>query len=374
MENTAPANTYCKNCNCRIDTPSHSYCPYCGQKYLDKLTLTSLFYNAINGFFSFDSKLKKTILPFLFKPGMVARKFIDGKRQTYLHPVQIYVFSSFIFLLLLSQLSKSWGGFDINNAKKTDGLYLNLNDFTKDDSEEEQLQAILDTLEIRNEKDSIGDVDLAQQLDSLYTVGAVDSLQLEQLKLMANLGSDVTRKLDSMILVGATNEEIMNKMLSLEGIENRSKLTFLSRKMAYGAINFYRDNGDDAFSVWISQLSIVSMLMVPLYAIFLLLFHIRRNKSFAENLSHAFFLFSFVFLFCSLLILIRLVFGEKWNWLISMFFILPPIYFLLSFITFYKQGFFKAFIKLSIISFFFGTFMIVFGSVISILLTLLKYS
>jgi len=365
---------YCPNCNCRIDTPSHNFCPYCGQKYLDKITLTSLFYNAVNGFFSFDSKLNKTILPFLFKPGHVASKFIEGKRQTYLHPVQLYVFSSFIFLFLLTQVSNTWESFDMGRVTTDDGIVISPDSFFDEDTTETRdvvLMNMIDTIESITESNP--NTTFAQVVDSLVNIGEIDSttVNIQSLKNISKRQSDFMRKLDSLIEIGATNVEIGEELFDYDEAE-KGRFGFFVTKIMHGTLNFYRENGEGVAKVWVSQLSVVCVLFVPLYALFLLVFHWRRNKSFPENLSHALFLFSFVFLFLALLLLLGLF--TKWEWQYQLFFVIPPIYFLISFMAFYKQGFFKAIIKLTIISTIFGTMMLGFGIAISIFLTILQYS
>ncbi len=38
----------------------------------------------------------------MFRPGYLARKFIEGKRLLYLHPAQYYLFVSVVFFFLFS--------------------------------------------------------------------------------------------------------------------------------------------------------------------------------------------------------------------------------------------------------------------------------
>ena len=74
----------CKNCGEPFDE-GFSFCPHCGQKSNDELTIGVLFYNTISNYFSFDARFLKSFLPLMFKPGHLAKEFIKGKRLLYLH-------------------------------------------------------------------------------------------------------------------------------------------------------------------------------------------------------------------------------------------------------------------------------------------------
>ena len=91
----------CKNCGEPFDE-GFSFCPHCGQKSNDELTIGVLFYNTISNYFSFDARFLKSFLPLMFKPGYLAKEFIKGKRLLYLHPAQMYLFISVIFFFVIS--------------------------------------------------------------------------------------------------------------------------------------------------------------------------------------------------------------------------------------------------------------------------------
>ena len=54
----------CQNCEKSI-SQTHKFCPECGQKHAEKLTIGVLFRNTIASYFSFDSRFFKTILPLI---------------------------------------------------------------------------------------------------------------------------------------------------------------------------------------------------------------------------------------------------------------------------------------------------------------------
>ena len=91
----------CKNCEESFDA-SFDYCPYCGQETVDNLTFGVLFSNTISNYFSIDARFFKSFIPLMTKPGVLARHFVGGKRLSYLHPAQFYLFISVVFFFIFS--------------------------------------------------------------------------------------------------------------------------------------------------------------------------------------------------------------------------------------------------------------------------------
>ena len=98
METNTPT---CQNCEKPYEE-GFEFCPHCGQKTNEDLTIGVLFYNTISNYFSFDARFLKSFIPLMFRPGYLARKFLEGKRLLFLHPAQMYLFVSVIFFFILS--------------------------------------------------------------------------------------------------------------------------------------------------------------------------------------------------------------------------------------------------------------------------------
>ncbi len=93
--------TKCLNCEEPLEE-GFQFCPNYGQKSNEVLTVGVLFYNTIANYFSFDARFFKSFFPLMFKPGKLAKCFIQGKRLLYLHPAQMYLFVSVVFFFLFS--------------------------------------------------------------------------------------------------------------------------------------------------------------------------------------------------------------------------------------------------------------------------------
>ena len=91
----------CQNCEQPYDK-GFRFCPHCGQKTNDELTLGVLFYNTISNYFSFDARFFKSFIPLMIRPGYLAKEFVKGKRLLYLHPAQMYLFVAVIFFFIFN--------------------------------------------------------------------------------------------------------------------------------------------------------------------------------------------------------------------------------------------------------------------------------
>jgi Protein of unknown function (DUF3667) len=96
-QNTCPS--------CQAPRPE-KYCPNCGEKKIasSDFTLQHIFGEGFSFLTNLDSKLYNTIVGLLFKPGTLTKAYIDGRRQPYMKPFQIFVLSSILFYLLMSDM------------------------------------------------------------------------------------------------------------------------------------------------------------------------------------------------------------------------------------------------------------------------------
>jgi hypothetical protein len=67
--------------------------------------LKHLLVEAVEGILHFDIKSVRTVQALAFKPGFLTSEFIKGKRVSYVPPVRLYIFISFLFFLVLSLLT-----------------------------------------------------------------------------------------------------------------------------------------------------------------------------------------------------------------------------------------------------------------------------
>jgi hypothetical protein len=91
------------NClNCGEATPGE-YCGACGQRNVDlRASFWELLVDIFSEAFEADSRIGRTIVPFLFKPGFLTNEHNSGRRVRYSSPLRLYLFASTIFFLSAS--------------------------------------------------------------------------------------------------------------------------------------------------------------------------------------------------------------------------------------------------------------------------------
>ena len=323
----------CKNCGDSLEE-GQKYCAACGQKVEGKVTIASIFKNSIANYLSFDSKLLKTLPIFVFRPGKIAREFCEGKRISYLHPGQLYIFFSVLFFFVFSLQSKNWEAMNFENAKL-------------------ELTQALDSVEV-NKTDTL----VLFQNDQAHQV-PLDSITKDEWSMRLK----IIHTIDSLIDLGKTNEAII---LHFKNDYDPISLFIFNR-----FLNMYRANGNGVLTTIFSQIPLAIFLSLPFYTLLLWLSHFRRRKGFSEHLILTLYLFGFIFLLLNILLLIEWITKIDEIWLL--FFILSPIYFLISLKVFYQQSWLKSFLKLMMISLAFITMVIPLAFLLTMALTIVFY-
>lgn len=92
-----------KNClNCG-DTVEKTFCPTCGQENKEtKESFHYLFFHTIEDLVHYDSGFWKTIKYLLFFPAKLTTEYLAGRRKSFVPPVKLYIFISFITFFLLN--------------------------------------------------------------------------------------------------------------------------------------------------------------------------------------------------------------------------------------------------------------------------------
>lgn len=87
----------CANCGTEV---IGEYCHHCGQKArLHKDSFFHMVTHFVADYFHYDNKFLKTLKLLIVKPGRLSREYMEGRRASYLHPIQLYIFVSAVFFL-----------------------------------------------------------------------------------------------------------------------------------------------------------------------------------------------------------------------------------------------------------------------------------
>ena len=103
-----PPPTHCLNCGVAA---TGKFCADCGQENKDhSISLGPLLSDGLSELASWDSKLLRTLVPLLFRPGFLTNEYNAGRRAPYLSPLKLYLTVSVLFFLLLAWHNPITGG------------------------------------------------------------------------------------------------------------------------------------------------------------------------------------------------------------------------------------------------------------------------
>ena len=83
----------CLNCGTRL---IGAHCHACGQKAHLHRTLGAFMHDLLHGALHFEGKVWRTLPELLVRPGRLTRRYIDGKRATYVSPMALFLFVIFL--------------------------------------------------------------------------------------------------------------------------------------------------------------------------------------------------------------------------------------------------------------------------------------
>ena len=90
----------CENCGTPVDD---QYCATCGQSTSTiDLPVVDFVRDMASEALGLDSRVRRTLLPLLFKPGQVPRDYVEGHRARFVPPVRLYLLASFFMFVVLS--------------------------------------------------------------------------------------------------------------------------------------------------------------------------------------------------------------------------------------------------------------------------------
>ena len=93
-----PDHPDCLNCGTEL---RGQYCGYCGQRASGRLiSLWELLRDAFGDLLELDSRLWRTVIPLLIRPGKLTRDYLEGKRARYMPPFRMYLVLSIIFFVV----------------------------------------------------------------------------------------------------------------------------------------------------------------------------------------------------------------------------------------------------------------------------------
>ena len=93
-----PDKRACLNCGTELQG---QYCGHCGQRASSRLiSLWELTRDAFGDLFELDSRLWRTLVPLLIRPGRLTRDYLEGRRARYMPPFRMYLVLSVVFFVV----------------------------------------------------------------------------------------------------------------------------------------------------------------------------------------------------------------------------------------------------------------------------------
>lgn len=88
----------CLNCG---ETLAGQYCGRCGQRATSRLiSVFELLRDAFGDLFELDSRLWRTVVPLLIRPGLLTKDYLEGRRARYMPPFRMYLVLSLVFFVV----------------------------------------------------------------------------------------------------------------------------------------------------------------------------------------------------------------------------------------------------------------------------------
>lgn len=328
----------CLNCGYPF-TKEEKFCPECGQKNKgSKITFVSFIKEVFNGFFSWDAKFWKTIIPLLISPGKVSKNYIEGKRVRYTNPFRFYLTVSILFFLVLGLINTYQNFTDLNNDTAPEQI--SFTDSTKELTQQE-LDSINNAIKVGLDK-TLKDVDSTTKKQITKFIPQLDSTALKQGD-QRNVNFNFGTKISRMKKFQYKNPRIPTQTaLDSLSIEKSFFNKFLYTRV--NVINSWENSNGKAFlKQLISYASVSLFILLPIFTLFIKFIYIRRKFTYVEHLVFVFHTQTVFFILLTIFLLIyNINHNENAWWVFSIAFL---VYLFLAMKRFYNQGYIKTFIK-----------------------------
>ncbi len=336
----------CLNCNHPLDI-SDKYCPNCSQaNSTKKLTLKDFFEEFFSNIISYDSRLLKTLISLLTRPGSITKDYISGKRMSYTNPFRFLLSLAIIYFLLMGASSN----------------FESLDKYGSDSSNINLTQPFIDRLTINDEVVEAEKEALITQWDSL----GIDSLINNNARIKDSIIlADPLKEIEAAGNKSFINRHFRKQEIFTTLIENDTLFTFAETKEKYGLEN--TKSNEFAFGTaksfikakkqpgayinsLFSKLPVTTFFFLPVFTLFIWLMYIRKKYNYTDHLIFSFHNQSLLFILLIVSYLIDSIFGSDSG---GIFILIFGIYLYKAMRNFYKQGRFKTIVKYIFLNFIF---------------------
>lgn len=323
----------CLNCGSEV---AERYCTHCGQENIEP---HETFGHLVSHFFQdithYDSKAWITIRDLLFRPGLLTKLYLSGKRQSFVNPIRMYVFVSFVFFLLLAYIGTHHDPYEVHRPGEHDEM--------------EVYNAALDSINVRNHR---GD---EQPGVNKQIVALSDTEYVHIMKTTIGAPAEAVRRYDS--------------LLKTRPLEKRGSAVdrFFERSILYLQGKYGSNMGRAVMDKFQHSIPKLMFVFLPLFALFLKMAYRRRKLVYADHAIFTIHLHTFLFLLGIIAFLLDYWMHTSWFTLIAIF--IAMLYFVLALKNVYGQSIGKSILKAVVVMFLYGfsILLIIIGYLLSIL-------
>lgn len=342
----------CLNCRYVVE---NRYCPNCGQENTDtRKTFVQLFVHFFEDLTHYENSFWKTIRNLIFKPASLTKEYLSGKRMSYLAPIRLYIFISFVTFFVFSIIPDNSGeevtqGNQSNSHNKTENIVAATNDTVGKSVDTLQKAAWLKKLE------QAGHID-KKTADSLQLAAAERNQKYDEGDYM-NFGYRSVEQLDSIQQFGKPEEKLGDFGY------------WFHKKILLAKKGKTKDEVFDKLSeAFIHNIPKALFIYMPLFAFVLWLFQSKKRWYYFDHGIFTLHYFSFLLLASLILELVNFFMGLLGHhWLLdtiitivdTVIIIYMLYYFFPAHHRFYEQSRFKTIIK-GIVIFFINMFILSF--------------
>lgn len=285
----------CLNCNHVVD---QRFCPNCGQENTDtRKTFHHLFVHFFEDLTHYENAFWKTIKNLLFKPAALTKEYLSGKRLSYLAPVRLYIFISFVTFFVIALLPDSEENTTkVKSSKSKPNVSYSYNS-----------KAVLDSIEKNTGKDSIVVCKELQKIDELTQKGALQPLEADSIKRLIEIGrkEEVESKRNkNLFSFGYKSIEEMDSIRKVNPDEISSIEYWVNKKSLQLGKKYTRKELGELFGEKVKQnIPKTLFIYMPLFALILWFFHNKKRWYYFDHGIFTLHYFSFLLLIQLILLL-----------------------------------------------------------------------
>ena len=285
---------YCSNCGVQL---AGMYCHKCGQSSKSMIKFFGeVVKELLDDTIGYDSRIKHSILPLLFKPGRITLDYIKGKRFYYVLPFRLYLITSLILILLVKAAANT-DDLKFDNLVKVKGdqtasqelqdeinqeLNLELGELNKALNQKKKSRPNEQAL-VQQQSNSEEQQELENDSDNQQ----VSDQDIEEQNIKEQ---DIKEQDDS----DSINLDWNSETLQLDGIEDIEESWFKTfLEVINPKLKNWKEDPGPLIDSFFEALPYMMFLILPIFAIFLKVFYAFSKRYYIEHLvfllhNHAF--------------------------------------------------------------------------------------